>query len=121
MHSQKGEVVGGKPGSGGWGHGAPTRGTATPSGPCVWLPSLAPPACPTPPVGYYHHKDGQTSVQQHEGPAPTHNGISSCISSWHFQEASVSFLYVKNGGNNIKCDKHLTNSEAVILRAAGRK
>lgn len=41
------------------------------------------------------------------------------LSSQRFLQASVSFLSVKNGDSNIKSDKHLTVSEAVISIALG--
>lgn len=39
-------------------------------------------------------------------------------SSQHLQRASASLPSVKNGDDNIKCDTHLTVSEAVISPAA---
>lgn len=38
-----------------------------------------------------------------------------------FQQASVRFSWVKNGGNNTPRDRHLTVSEAVTSIVAGRK
>ena len=82
------------------------------------------PACPAPvPCGsehptLCHRRDRCLGGHVAPGPALT-VPQAAALSSQHFLQASVSFLSVKNGDSNIKSDKHLTVSEAVISIARG--
>jgi hypothetical protein len=83
-------------------------------------------ACPAPvPKGQRPYPMLLTPERLPGSSVDTQPCAQSCRSSWIciscFQQASVSFPHVKNGDNNIKCDKHLTISEAVISITAGRK
>lgn len=93
-----------------WGHWVPRHTEDMPL-PRAGQPPVLPILLPVP-MGQHTPASAPTNQlpDGHVDAGPrAHGPTAAALSSQHCLQASVSVPYVKNGGNNIKRDKHLTS------------